>query len=69
MCTEEAIMEATSHCVYEKNKLPHQRGKVMETTRGPLLFIAGSTLYRGLLHTLLHFCFELPTISPSPNKV
>lgn len=62
------VTEATGRCVYEQSKLPHQSSGVMETTRGPLLFIAGSTLYRGLLCTLLHLCFKLPTISPSPNK-
>lgn len=62
------VTEATGRCVYEQSKLPHQSNAVMETTRGPLLFIAGSTLYRGLLCTLLHLCFKLPTISPSPNK-
>lgn len=66
------VTEATGRCVYEQSKLPHQSSDVMETTRGPLLFIAGSTLYRGLLCTLLHLCFKLPTISPpapiSPNR-
>lgn len=41
-----AITGATRHCVYGWAKLPHQRAKVMETTRGRLLFITASTLFQ-----------------------
>lgn len=44
-----AMAGATRRCVYGWDKLPHQRAKVMETTRGLLLFITASTLFQSPL--------------------
>lgn len=44
-----AVAGATHHGVSGWGKLPHQRAKVMETTRGLLLFITASALFQSPL--------------------